>query len=92
MKKNIKTKHIYDILVFLLEKRGPIPGETKKDIANYQFLDTGHVDSFNIIQFILEIEDSFGITLSTEDTESIEFRSIGGLIRLIERKLNLLSD
>ena len=92
MKESITTKQIYDTLVFLLEKRGPVPGETEEDIRNYLYLDAGHVDSFNIIQLILEIEDEFGISLLAEDTESVDFRSIGGLIRLVERKLNLIPD
>ncbi len=92
MKKTITTKQIYDTIIFLLEKRGPVPGDTEVDRRNYLYLDEGHVDSFNIIQLILEIEDEFSISLSPDDTESVDFRSVGGLIRLVERKLNLIPD
>jgi acyl carrier protein len=43
------------------------------------------------MQFILEIEESFGISLLAEDTQSDEFRTIGGIITLVERKRQLNS-
>jgi len=80
------TNEIYDVIVSLLEKRGPLQGNSDQEIRDYRYLDAGHVDSLNIIQFILEIEESFGISLSAEDTQSDEFRTIGGVITLVERK------
>ena len=85
------TNEIYDVIVSLLEKRGPLQGNSDQEIRDYRYLDAGHVDSLNIIQFILEIEESFGISLSAEDTQSDEFRTIGGVITLVERKLRLNS-
>ena len=85
------TKKIYDEIVSLLEKRGPVQGNSDQEICNYRYLDAGHVDSLNIMQFILEIEESFGISLSAEDTQSDEFRTIGGVITLVERKRRLNS-
>ena len=32
------------------------------------------------------LEDEFGVQIYAEDTESLEFRTIGGVIRLIARK------
>ena len=85
------TKKIYDEIVSLLEKRGPLQGNSDQEIRDYKYLDAGHVDSLNIMQFILEIEESFGISLSAEDTQSDEFRTIGGIITLVERKRQLNS-
>ena len=91
MNKSITTRRIYEVLVSLLEKRGPLQGNSDQEIRDYRYLDAGHVDSLNIMQFILEIEESFGISLSTEDTQSDEFRTIGGIITLVERKRRLNS-
>ena len=85
------TKEIYDEIVSLLERRGPLQGSSDQEIRDYRYLDTGHVDSLNIMQFILEIEESFGISFSAEDTQSDEFRTIGGIITLVERKRRLNS-
>ena len=91
MKKSITTRQIYEVIVSLLEKRGPLQGNLDQEICNYRYLDVGHVDSLNIMQFILEIEESFGISLLAEDTQSDEFRTIGGIITLVERKRRLNS-
>jgi len=58
------------------------------EFLKYRYLDN-HLDSFEIIQFIMAIEEEFGITLLPEDTESEEFRTIEGVIKIIERKKEL---
>jgi len=91
MNKSIATRRIYEVIISLLEKRGPLQGNSDQEIRDYRYLDAGHVDSLNIMQFILEIEESFGISLLAEDTQSDEFRTIGGIITLVERKRQLNS-
>ena len=56
------------------------------EFLKYRYLDN-HLDSFGIIQFIMTIEDEFNIKLLPEDTESEEFRTIEGVIKIIESKL-----
>ncbi|MFH1846218.1 MAG: hypothetical protein ABH869_01530 [Candidatus Omnitrophota bacterium] len=65
----------------------PIPYQDEKSILKYRYLDAGHIDSFGIINFILAVEDKFGISLTPEDTESDEFRSIEGFVRSITKKI-----
>lgn len=74
-------------MVNYLNSISPIPYQDKKSILQYRYLDVGHIDSFGIINFILTIEDEFGISLTPEDTESDEFRSIEGLIKIITKRL-----
>jgi acyl carrier protein len=57
-----------------------------KDIENFRYLDN-HLDSFSIIHFIMALEEEFGIKLEPEDTESEEFRTIGGVAKIIRRKI-----
>jgi acyl carrier protein len=56
-----------------------------EELLNYRYLDN-HLDSFGIMQFIMAVEEEFGITLDPQDTESEEFRTIGGVIEIIKRK------
>jgi len=56
------------------------------DLDCYQYFQNGHLDSFGVIGFIIFLEDEFGVQIYAEDTESLEFRTIGGVIRLIARK------
>lgn len=81
-------KKVFDAIISLLEKRGSVPGRNDRERLEYRYLDAGHLDSFNTIQFILEIEELFNITLIPEDTASEQFRSVNGLIRIVEDKLN----
>ena len=55
------------------------------ELLEYRYLDN-HLDSFGIIQFIMTVEEEFDITLEAEDTESEEFRTVGGVIEIIKGK------
>ena len=81
------SNNIYSAIIALLERRGPIPGGSDQEKRNYCYLDAGHVDSINMIQFILQIEERFGISLTPEDTMSDQFRTVNGLIQIVEDKL-----
>lgn len=52
----------------------------------YEYLDTGALDSMGIVSMVMELEQRFGIRFEAEDMQSVEFRTIGGLISLIERR------
>ena len=82
MKNNILNK-----LITILEKRGPIRLEYNEKIENFNFLETGLIDSIGLIKFIFEIEDKFNITLNEKDTTSEDFGIIKGLVKIIECKL-----
>lgn len=58
----------------------------KENIDQFRFLDTGMIDSFSLVQLIMEIEEEFDIEFSTQDTQSDEFRYIGGLVNIISMK------
>ena len=59
-----------------------------KDIENYKYLEEGHIDSLEFATFISSIEKKFKIKLTPKNLSSKNFRSIKGLISIIERKLN----
>ena len=82
------NKTIFDFIISLLEKQGPVSGQDEKEKRTYRFLETGHIDSFKLNEFIMEIEDQFDIVLSPEDTQSEKFRSISGLIEIIKNCIN----
>lgn len=69
-----------------LERVGPIPCESEADRKGYRYLDAGHISSFDLMPFILEIEDTFDIVLTPEDTQSDAFRTVGGLADIIARR------
>lgn len=79
-----------DIVSFLfaqLQRRGPLPFTAEEENLKYRYLDHGHVDSFGIVVFITEIEEHFGVLFGPEELQSEEFRTVGGVVRLIEHLL-----
>ena len=47
---------------------------------------SGLIDSFGILQLILEIEQKFGISLENEDLDATNFSSIQTISDLVARK------
>lgn len=82
-----KKEHGLEPIDFLKEYLSEIKPINMNDekFLNYRYLDK-HLDSFGIIQFIMAVEEEFSISLLPEDTESEEFRTIKGIIKIIESK------
>lgn len=59
----------------------------KQDIMVLNYIETGYVDSFGLIQFIATLEDEFEIEFSDEDLENPDIKIIGKLIEIINSKL-----
>jgi acyl carrier protein len=50
-----------------------------------EYLDQGVLDSMGIVAMVLEFEQQFGISFGPEEMQSVDFRTVGGLVTLIER-------
>jgi D-alanine--poly(phosphoribitol) ligase subunit 2 len=74
-----------DRIVAILEQRSGaiIPQQGRE---SYRYVEQGIVDSMNLITFIIELEETFDIELDPADTESDEFRTIGGLVQIVTQK------
>jgi len=66
--------------------RHAIPGSTAEDKLACEYLDGGIVDSMGIISLVIELEGMFDVQFTPEDMQSEDFRTIGGLVRVIERR------
>lgn len=51
-------------------------------------IEDGILDSFDIVNFILEVDEVFGITIGVEDIVPENFASIDTITQLIERIKN----
>jgi acyl carrier protein len=56
------------------------------DLARFDYIDAGLVDSIGMIRFVLDIETEFGIEVTEDDMISAQFRTIAGLVALIDQK------
>ena len=73
-------------LVELLAQRANLSEIEEVDYHAFRFLDAGIIDSFGLMQFIMEIEEEFDIELTPDNTQSEEFRTLGGLALIIDSK------
>lgn len=77
--------NITDYIVRLLKKKGPLPADV--DIGQFRFIDSGHIDSLSLLNFVMDLEEHFQIELTDQDLESVDFRTVAGLAAIIQRKL-----
>jgi acyl carrier protein len=59
--------------------------ERHEDALACHYLDAGLIDSLGIVLMVSELEDKLGVALSSEDMQSYEFQTVGGLIGIFER-------
>ena len=83
---NNNTDLTVEKIVDILNKSNPLPDISRGEINHYRYLDEGHINSFAIMGFIIELEDAFDIQLTPEDTQSEEFRTIGGIAKIIDKR------
>ena len=76
--KNMKTK---DFILEDLQKEYDIEGLENIDRLN--FVEEGYITSLGIIQFVIALEEQFGI----EPESSDDFKIVGKLVAMVERKI-----
>lgn len=73
-----------DAVIQALEKYRPFPQLNPEQIMSYMYIDAGHIDSFQILELVVGLEEQFEIRFSSTELQSIGFRSVGGLVTIIE--------
>lgn len=58
-----------------------------KELLAVNYLDQGFIDSLQIVEMITKLESHFNISFFSEELESAEFRTLGGVGELINQKL-----
>ncbi len=76
---------VREFVLRLIEKKARLPEEV--DLDSFNYFDSGYVDSLGIIKFMVEIENFYEIEISDSDMESAEFKTVGGLVSFINRKI-----
>jgi len=72
-------------VIAAITSRGEIPGESEPERLACEYLDEGVLDSMGMVELVLELERLYGIHFEPEDMQSEEFRTIGGLVAIVER-------
>lgn len=58
------------------------------DYDTFDFVEKGFVDSMGMVQFVAILEDEFDIEFSAEELLSNDFKTVGGLEKMIQKKVN----
>lgn len=58
------------------------------DYDTFDFVEKGFVDSMGMVQFVAILEDEFNVEFSAEELLSNDFKTVGGLEKLIQKKVN----
>jgi len=78
-------EEIKKFIVNYIEKKGNLPKNV--DLDNFNYIESGYIDSMGIIKFVVELESKFNVQITDEEMISSSFKTIGGLVSLIEKKL-----
>ena len=62
--------------------------KTGIDVDEINFIEEGYMDSLKLVQFIVELEDEYGIEFTENEIDSQDFQKVGTLIALIEKKID----
>jgi len=79
------TDSVRQFVLRLIEKKDKLPKDV--DVDSFNYVDSGYVDSLGIIKFVVEIESFYDIEISESDMEFSEFKTVGGLVSIINRKV-----
>lgn len=78
------SDEIRQFIIKYISKKGKLHAGINFDEFNY--IDTGYIDSMGILKFVVALEQEFDIQISDDDIMLPEFKTIGGLVCMIESK------
>lgn len=56
------------------------------DVDDIDYIEEGYMDSIGLVQFIIDLEAEYDIQFTDEELSSKEFRTVGKLIEMVEKK------
>jgi acyl carrier protein len=73
-------------LLKLLNKIRPI-SKNQKRINEFNFIDSGHLDSLEIIRFNMSVEKKFKIQIKFDTSLLKKYNTLGGLASIVKKKI-----
>ena len=83
-------KDIREVILEFVEREYKLPENV--DYDTFDIMEGGYIDSMGLVQFVALLEDDFDIEFSAEELLSPEFRTVGGLERIIRNKITRRGD
>lgn len=76
---------IQKFIIKTIERKEKLPDSI--DLETFNYIESGYIDSITLISFINKIEVKFKIELSEKEVMLPEFKTIGGLVSIVGKKL-----
>ncbi|MBN1902440.1 hypothetical protein JW926_14030 [Candidatus Sumerlaeota bacterium] len=76
------------IIRFFESKKNGIPGATEKDKLMVDYFSAGLLDSLDVVNLVVSIEQNFKITLGPREMQDRRFCAIGGLAEIVSDLMN----
>lgn len=87
----MNQKKVTNFIISKLKKIKKLEQKDIQNIDNFNFILSGHVDSFELIKFNFEIENKFKINFKPSETVSKNFGTVKGLRSIILKKISRTS-
>ena len=78
-------KDVRRVILEFVEREYGLPENI--DYETFDIMENGYVDSMGLVQFVAVLEDNFDIEFSADELLSSEFKTIGGLEKIIKAKM-----
>ncbi len=78
-------ERILEFILDYLQREYDLPEDA--DLAEFNFVETGYVDSVGLVEFVAVIEDEFEIEFTDEELQADGFKVIGSLVSMIQAKV-----
>jgi D-alanine--poly(phosphoribitol) ligase subunit 2 len=78
-------REVKQAVLAFFEERAPLPGANETEQLAVGYLDAGLLGSMAVVELVVTLEDRFGVRLEPEDMQSVDFRTVGGVIEVVSR-------
>lgn len=76
---------IRNTILNFVEREYKLPNNI--DYESFDYIENGYVDSMGVVQFVAILEDEYHIEFTKEELFSGDFRTLGGLEKMIRSKI-----
>ena len=80
--------NIQNKIIFIINKIRTIPRNKKENLYKFNFIESSHLDSMELLKFNIILEKKFKIKIVDFDTSKKKYQTINGLASVILKKLN----
>ena len=79
-------KQVLEKILEFFRQKG-IEVEKVQEVEKVRYLEEGWLDSFDLVDFLTYLEQEFNVELPPEDLQTESFRTLGGVVETILKRL-----